>query len=200
MRLVTQAEHARLCGVSRNAVTKWKAEGKLVLVGDKVDHAASYCGEKRHVRHEKEAPPVQPPRLQTLPRAAWAKRLQALDWTSTPDLSDDAQRQRVAAAAELVGLVAVLDDEPDGISRHGGYQLRSIEVLEHQGEPCTAAVAGGYGFELDDHEALTVCREHVAGFAGDGPEDLAEKLTLDPAALVLLAYPLSRWHRQQPEA
>lgn len=46
--LVTQAEHARRCGVSRVAVTKWKEAGKLVLVDGKVDHDASYKGENWH--------------------------------------------------------------------------------------------------------------------------------------------------------
>lgn len=198
--LVTMGEHARLCGVTKAAVNGWKRAGKLVFVGNKVDHAASYCGELRHIRHMKEPAPAKPPRLVTLSRAEWAKRLQALDWTTTPDLSDEAQHRRVVAAAELVGLVAVLDEDPDGISRHGGYQLRVAELLTLYGEPCTAAVAGGYGFELDAHEALAACREYVAGFAGDGPADMAEKMTLDPAALVLLAHPLGAWHQRQPEA
>lgn len=46
--LITQAEHARRCGVSRVAVTKWKAAGKLVLVGELVDFAQSYKGENWH--------------------------------------------------------------------------------------------------------------------------------------------------------
>lgn len=43
--LISLAEHARRCGVSKPAVTKWKSKGRLVMVGDKVDHDASYKGE-----------------------------------------------------------------------------------------------------------------------------------------------------------
>lgn len=43
--LITLAEHARRCGVSKPAVTKWKAQGRLVLVNGLVDHEASYRGE-----------------------------------------------------------------------------------------------------------------------------------------------------------
>lgn len=193
-------EHARRCGVTKAAVNGWKRAGKLVFVGNKVDHAASYCGELRHVRHEKAPTPAKASRPLTLTRAAWAQRLQALDWTTTLDLSDEAQHRRVVAAAELVGLVAVLDEDPDGISRHGGYQLREAELLETHGGPCTDAVADGYGFELDDHEALQLCRQYLAGFPGDEAVDLAEKMTLDPAALVLLAYPLSGRHVRRPDA
>mgnify|MGYP000673945293 CR=1 FL=1 len=46
--LISQAEHAKRCGVSRVAVTKWKAAGRLVFVGDLVDHEASYKGESWH--------------------------------------------------------------------------------------------------------------------------------------------------------
>jgi hypothetical protein len=37
MALVTQAEFARLHGVSRKTATKWKEAGRLVIVGDRVD-------------------------------------------------------------------------------------------------------------------------------------------------------------------
>ena len=41
MTIVSQAEYARLRGVSKKTVTKWKQEGKLVLAGDGIDVAAS---------------------------------------------------------------------------------------------------------------------------------------------------------------
>ena len=60
MALVSQAEHARLCGVSRKSVTMWKAAGKLTMVGDLVDHEASYKGENWHagVKKSRQAPQV----------------------------------------------------------------------------------------------------------------------------------------------
>ena len=67
---ITQAEHARRCGVSRVAVTKWKAAGKLVMVGDRVDFDQSYKGENWHAGSQKARQPKQPAK----PSAAPAKR------------------------------------------------------------------------------------------------------------------------------
>ncbi len=39
--LVSQSEFARMCGVSRQAVLKWKAAGRLVLQGSQVDVEAT---------------------------------------------------------------------------------------------------------------------------------------------------------------
>jgi transcriptional regulator with XRE-family HTH domain len=189
---VSQAEFARACGVSRQAVTKWKQDhGFLVFVGSKIDVAASRDllaryrragvpdALRRYLAGDRSQPTERGRKL-TLPRGEWMQRLQALDWTHTPAWTDDAQHQRVLAAAALVGLVAELDDAPDGISRHGGYQLR---------------VWAGHGFELDAHEALAECRLAIA-YPDDGPEELAEAMTMDPASLALLAYPFNPGHQR----
>lgn len=41
MSFVKQTEFAELCGVTRQAVLKWKQEGKLVMQGARVDVDAS---------------------------------------------------------------------------------------------------------------------------------------------------------------
>ena len=75
MALVSQAEHARLCGVSKKSVTIWKAQGKLTMVGSLVDHEASYKGENWHAsvkaaRTEQVTPEVTRPVTQHLPAVA----------------------------------------------------------------------------------------------------------------------------------
>jgi len=40
MTCVSQSEFARMCGVSRQAVMKWKLAGRLVLQGNLVDGRA----------------------------------------------------------------------------------------------------------------------------------------------------------------
>ena len=51
--LITQAEHARRCSVSRKSVTIWKDRGQLVMVGNLVDFEASYKGERWHASTKK---------------------------------------------------------------------------------------------------------------------------------------------------
>lgn len=50
MATVNQAEFARLSGVTRNTVTKWKTRGWLVLQGDRVDVDASNARLKKYRR------------------------------------------------------------------------------------------------------------------------------------------------------
>ena len=56
MELVKQAEFALMCNVSRKTVTKWKAEGRLVLQGNFVDVEAT---EERMRRLRRGGSPVQ---------------------------------------------------------------------------------------------------------------------------------------------
>ena len=60
--LITQAEHARRCNVSRVAVTKWKGAGKLTMVGALVDFEASYKGEAWHAGVQKARQPAAAPK------------------------------------------------------------------------------------------------------------------------------------------
>lgn len=50
MATVNQAEFARLSGVTRNTVTKWKTRGWLVMRGDRVDVDASNARLKKYRR------------------------------------------------------------------------------------------------------------------------------------------------------
>jgi len=139
------------------------------------------------------------PQLLTLTRTVWLAMLQAIDWTTTPDWSWQAQRARLEAAASAVGFeVCESDLQDDG--HHGGWQLRDLALLTSYGGPCTKAVVSGYGFELDDFDVLFDCRENLVGSPDDGPADKAEHVTFDPAALPLLAYPFTPWHHRAATA
>ena len=207
--LVTLAEHARRCGVSRKSATVWKQGAQLVMVGELVDFARSYKGERWHgslkaqqgregwpgaadaaARRPTPRPP--PDRLApvTLPTSAWVDRLQALDWTTARDWSPAAVHARVIAAALVVGLELVESEVRDD-GHHGGYQLRDTELLKRHGRVCRDAIAAGFGFELDAWDALHACRRCVTDpdFEPDVP------MTLRADLLHLLAYPFGECHR-----
>lgn len=204
--LVTLAEHARRCGVSRKSATVWRQGGQLVMVGGLVDFARSYRGERWHgslkaqQRREgwpgvadaadRRQPPARPAPMK-LPASAWADQLHALDWTTTPDWSSGAVHARVIAAAQAVGLEAVESDARDD-GHHGAYQLRDTELLKRHGRLCRDAIAAGFGFELDAWDALHACRRCVI----DPDDDPDEPLTLRPNLLHLLAFPFGECHHR----
>lgn len=215
--LVTQAEHARRCGVSRKSVTIWKSRGLLKLDGDLVDFEASYKGERWHASAAKfhktattEPTPSQgaaersssvrktsPPKLTKMTRGEVASRLRGLDWTGTFDWSETAMHDRTVRAAAVAGLEAVqspLDDD----GHWGGYQLRNLAVQAVHGGLCFEAVAAGFGFELDTFQALAECREHLH-YPDDTADDLAEVIEVRLDLLPLLAYPFGPAH-QRPTA
>ena len=107
--LVTQAEHARRCGVSRKSVTIWKGEGKLKMVGALVDHAASYQGERyansaKAVRQEPAKQRPEANRVMSPPTS-----LRATEWREHPTVppmppsdEDDSGTSSVPALAESI--------------------------------------------------------------------------------------------------
>ena len=209
--LVTLAEHARRCGVSRKSTTLWKQGGQLVMVGELVDFARSYRGERWHgslkaqqrregwpgvadVAERRPTPRTPPdhPAPITLPASAWADRLHALDWRTTAlDWSPAAEHARVIAAALAAGLEAVESDALDD-GHHGKYQLRDTELLRCHGRLCRDAIAAGFGYELDVWEALQACRRYVV----DPDDDPDELLTFRADLLHWLAYPFGECHRR----
>jgi len=213
--LITQAEHARRCSVSRKSVTIWKDRGQLVMDGSLVDFQASYKGERWHASTKKvfaddagqdaAGAPARPPAAArvrraglaapiTLSRGELVQRLRALDWTQTFDWSQGAMRVRALAAAEAVGLQAVeSSSEDDG--HWGGFQLRDIALVETHGGVCFDAIAGGYGFELDDSDVLFECRQRI-DHPNDDLADMDDLVTIRLDRLPLLAYPFGPRHQR----
>ncbi|WP_432731467.1 hypothetical protein [Variovorax sp. W6] len=213
--LITQAEHARRCGVSRKSVTIWKDRGQLVLVGNLIDFEASYKGERWHASTKKvfaddaeqeaarasvEIPAnvrrrqADPGAPVTLSRGEVVRRLRALDWTQVFDWSHDAQRARALAAAAAVGLQAV-ESSADDDGHWGGFQLRNVALMERHGGLCFDAIAAGYGFELEEGDVLVESR-HRLDHPDDGPDDMADSITIRLDQLPLLAYPFGPTHQK----
>lgn len=217
--LITQAEHARRCSVSRKSVTIWKDRGQLVMVDNLIDFGASYKGERWHASTKKvfvedavqeaaRAPAKTPAAARghradpgapvTLPRSEVVRKLRALDWTQTFDWSPDAQRARALAAAEAVGLQAV-ESPADDDGHWGGFQLRNVALMERHGGLRFDAIAAGYGFELEEGDVLVESR-HRIDHPDDHPDDLADLITIRLDQLPLLAYPFGPFHRRSAGA
>ena len=213
--LITQAEHARRCSVSRKSVTIWKDRGQLVMVGNLVDFEASYKGERWHASTKKvfaedagqDAPRAaaaargrraDPAAPVTLSRGELVRGLRALDWTQAFDWSQVAMRARALAAAEAVGLQAAESPiEDDG--HWGGFQLRDVALMQQHGGVCFDAIAAGYGFELDEGDVLFESR-HRLDHPDDGSADMDEPITIRLDQLPLLAYPFGPVHQRPAPA
>jgi hypothetical protein len=163
MTVLTQAEYARRCGVSRQAVGQWKGDGRLVLQGSQVDVEASDAALKHYRRNAMSTPlthagPVKRghPNANTtaqidtepmqLPCAEIMRRLTGLDWQQEFDWSDAAQHERATLAARCVGWFAVTSPVVDD-GHWGGFQLRTEALGDH--ELNSDCIVAGYGFELD---------------------------------------------------
>lgn len=217
--LVSLAEHARRCGVSRAAVTHWKQQGKLTMVGDLVDHDASYKGESWHASVKAALREGQPPTVSDRATTARRKRPQApaivdpdvptrmtveqirqrlreLDWSQSQAWDHATQEERARRGARCVGFHAVLSAHRDD-GHYGGFQLREIET----DTPAIDDVIAGYGFELEPWQVLQECRDWlIAEFDDRGapfraPDDEVEVI---PALLAVLANPLYE-HDKVPE-
>jgi len=172
MTLLTQAEYARQCGVSRQAVGQWKGDGRLVLQGSQVDAEASDAALKHFRRNAMPTPltharPVKRGHLDAnttaqidtepiqLPCGEIMRRLTGLDWQQEFDWTDAAQYERATLAARCVGWYVVTSDLRDN-GHWAGYQLRRTDgdADLHMDD-----IAGGYGFELDAWDVLRACRQ-----------------------------------------
>ena len=206
MTFVTQAVFSRMCCTTRKTVTKWKQEGRLVMCGQKVDVEAT--AEKMERTFHRGSPIVLPPeqatKQRTKPEAPSATsgvagvaqrllcvdieaKLEALDWKQTFDWSDAAQEERVARAAECVGLLAVRSEIRDD-GHWGGFQLRIRGELDRT--PLREdAIAAGFGFELTHWDALEKIRGEIVAFDEDDEE------TVRPDLLPLLARPWAEYDK-----
>jgi hypothetical protein len=129
-------------------------------------------------------------------RRVLVERLQSLDWQRPAcDVeSGEAMAMRVLAAARAVGLEAVRADGEEDDGHWGGWQLRDLELLDRHGEVCLETIRAGFGFELDDFQALQECRE-VLDHPEHGQADADDVLDVALDTLPLLAYPFGPWHR-----
>lgn len=142
MALVSQAEHARRCKVSRKSVTVWKAAGKLTMVGDLVDHEASYKGEGWHagVRKTREAGPTAGERSQGAKparesRASAASRphskAQAPTAATGPDKPGQADAPEIVPnGASALKEAVVRKEEYAGRLRELEYRRKAGQVIE----------------------------------------------------------------------
>lgn len=221
--LITQAEHARRCGVSRKSVTVWKGRGLLEMQGDLIDFARSYKGENWHAsvkaaRREppvraasvgkakprpapgaKQSPAVDPNQPTRMTVAEVCDRLAALDWAGAQDWAPAAQEHRARQAATCIGFEAVLSVTRDD-GHWGGFQLR--EGPATAGTTTTTAepdVIAGYGFELAPWQVLEECRSWLTtpfDEQGNPLRQPGEVVTVIPALLPALAMPLFHLDRK----
>jgi hypothetical protein len=191
---VTRAEFSRLCQVSRKTVSLWAREGRITMVGEKVDVADS---RRRLALHRRGGAPeslrASPPLAQqptSLSIAEALKHLAALDWKPRAhDWGHEAMDARVKQAAEAVGYVAVTSEALDD-GHFGGYQLREPELVARYGGPVAESIAAGFGFELDAWAALAECRRRLDN-PEDGPLDLSDALDVRLDLLHAIAFPLA---------
>ncbi|WP_245621135.1 hypothetical protein [Paraburkholderia ferrariae] len=156
MKLVSQSEFARMCGVSRQAVLKWKAAGSLVLQGTQVDVDAT---DEYMQRYHKGGSPLRRQPVDTIGAVdsqlttrgavdrtpenfATVRRLSDLDGTVSFDFSHDGQRRRVGGAARSLGFEL-------------RFQGDDIELWRN-GQPHFVSV--GDGFEVNAYCALEMLR------------------------------------------
>ena len=213
--LLTKAEFARVCGVSKPAVAKWATQDRIVVIDGMVDVAASarqLGGMRRDgvpkglldfVKGDTAATAVVDPPASRARRAAaritehrrddLVARLLALDWKGPylDNVHDEAVRLRSAAAA--VGLeLATSERDDDG--HWGGYQLRNIATMAREGGICFDAIVAGYGFELEAWDVLRECRD-VISHPDDTEEDGDDLIAFDLELLPALAYPFGPNHQ-----
>lgn len=203
---VTQAEFARMCSVSRKTITTWKASRLVVMDGDQVNVPESMAklkmyrdkhdGRAARGEHAKRtptlAPPVHPSQFKPLTRRELVDRLKHLDWTTT--FAPKTLATRLEQAAKCVGFVLVTSPLRDD-GHWGGYQVRSVRLLQHHGGLCFDAVIAGYGFELDAFDVLEVCRKHI-WHPDDGEFDMDDVMDdVLPDLLPALAWPFGEVHQ-----
>jgi hypothetical protein len=215
MTLVSQAEFARMCHVSRKTVTTWAGLGKLVLQGKRVDVEAT---EERMSRLHRVGSPIKnaPEKIVTLAHEGVTKRergsdfvtrkgnktagtellsvgiesrLCALDWEQTFDWSPAAVDQRVRRAARCIGWDAVTSASRDD-GHWGGYQLRIAQFSAD--ELSCDVIQAGHGFNLDAFDVLDLVRDYISARRdADGAiiQEDDDLMPVDSDSLHLLALP-----------
>lgn len=124
------------------------------------------------------------------------RELLGLDWTQEFDWSTEALDQRARQAARCIGWEAVTSSLFDD-GHWGGYQLRITEYSAqgvHYG-----AIAGGFGFELDAFDVLTLVRGHIRireDEDGCTVTDDGEEIEIQSDLIPMLARPFGETHRR----
>lgn len=114
MRLVSQSEFARLCGVSRQAVLKWKAAKSLVMQGNQIDVDAT---DERMQRYHKGGSPLR------------RQPVDAVDNRLTPDRAVDKKQLDLSTAR----LLSELDDTLEFDFSRAGLRKRVTEAANSLG-------------------------------------------------------------------
>lgn len=130
MALVSQSEFARLCGVSRQAVLKWKSAGRLVLQGNQIDVEAT---DARMQRYHEGGSPLRKNAVDTVdnrltnPGAvdkssgnlSTEALFRQLDGTQVFDFSRRSLENRVTKAANILGFDLRLKGDDIDLRRDG---------------------------------------------------------------------------------
>ena len=192
MTQMSQAEYARTRGVSRAAITKWKRENRIEMIGDMVDVEASDAKLQRTRRYglavgnrgqgAAKAGDVVP-----MTPAKATETLAALDWTIDHDFSGLGVDARARQAAVCVGWEAVSSDVRDD-GHHGGYQVR------YAGKEGSTAIVDGFGFELTALEVVFMCRKELE--PDDDDDDY--QMEVRPELFTALALPI--WPSQSKQS
>ena len=158
--LMTKAEYARRVGKSKTAIRNWELSGMIKMQGDMVDVQAS---DDHLARNHINGRPVPKKELSGLVDVDYREvedRLAQLDWNQSFAWDEAALLQRAKDACACVGF-KLLDNgfKNDGLTTHGGYQVRSED-----GD----IIQAGYGFELDLFDVIVLCRENALYHLIDG--------------------------------
>ncbi|MFM0736551.1 hypothetical protein PQQ51_04780 [Paraburkholderia xenovorans] len=132
MTLLKPAKFAELCEVSRQAVTKWRQAGRLVMQGELVDVEATH---ERMRKNQKGGSPLDgklvagialgefAPEVRTARPASETpvvpSLLRALDGTQVFDFSRAGLQKRVTDAARILGFEPVFDGDDIDLRRGG---------------------------------------------------------------------------------
>lgn len=216
MTLVSQAEFARMCEVSRKTVTTWASLGKLVMQGKRINLEET---EARMTRLHRVGSPVKnaPEKIVTLAGEGVTKRvrgsdfvtpqdnktggtellsvgelesrLRALDWEQTFDWSPEAVDQRARQAARSIGWEAATSEIRDD-GHWGGYQLRIRQIAGDDLD--YGVIHAGFGFDLDAFDVLELVRGQISDrLDADGSiiQEDGDMMAIDPGSLHMLALP-----------
>lgn len=177
MTLVSQAEHARLCGVSRNAVTKWKAQGDLVMVGNLVDHEASYKGDKHHAGAKKARQEPEP--AAEAPKKPRARQAAPMPPKTVLPPAPPADAPHVGPAGSTALKEAVTRKE------EFAGKLRELEFLERAGKLVDREAAARVQFDQG-----RMVRDRLLNFVPQRSPFIAAELDIeaDKVAQVLTKY------------
>lgn len=149
--LMTKAEYARRVGKSKTAIRNWELSGMIKMQGDLVDVQASDDHLARNHINGRPLPKKVLSGLLDIDYREVEDHLAQLDWRQSFQWDEASLLQRAKDACACVGF-KLLDNgfKNDGLTTHGGYQVRSED-----GD----IIQAGFGFELDLFDVIVLCRE-----------------------------------------